>query len=552
MIRDYSARNVAWLLLCWTSAALAEDSPAGNSTSPQAPPAEEASPSLEPSSRSPDEPAFTIHGTYFIHGSYTTDFPLTEDAAVFRGRTWPDGVHDGLDVLLDHRLRVSAEGRLSSRLKVVGMADLAGFLGGDTTDIGRDYLLVPRDRTRFYDRSTIRELYLEWTSAAGVLRIGQMASQFGLGLVANSGADPDGAFHDPYLGDLVLRGLFATRPLELFSSSHVARHLYLAVGGDLVYRDDQASLWKGDLAAEGVASVFFDGPAVRGGDDLFAGVYVAYRHQRWDNRDRLRALVLDAAFRHRITLDRRGTWFGLHAEGAFVLGRVQFEDRGGPPRAPDGADLREWGGVLRAELDVPDAGLRPGLEAGVASGDADPTDAVARAFQFDPSYQVGMILFEEVLGRISALAPERVSDPDLLYKAPSGYKLGATNGSITNAVYLYPTIRYWPLPPLELRVAFLWARALAPVAGPYNTAGNGGYPLGYRVDPRQWVGAWNEKDLGMEVDGAVSYTFGLRGSEQIRLGLQGGWCRPGAAFRDAAGRRLPSVYKTRVLVDISW
>lgn len=515
----------------------------------------------EPAPEPPDRPGpaaakeagVTVRGTYWIHGAYTSDFPLSEDGALWRGRTWPDGIRDGLEVRLDHRLRIEAEARPSRALRLVGSADIAGALGGDTTDIGKDTLLVRRDRVRFYDRSTVREAYLEWTSSAGVLRVGQMTSSWGLGLVANDGADREDAFHDALLGDLVERVLFVTRPIQAFSDSGFARHFHVGIGGDLVYRDDHASLVEGDLAAEGVALVFYDGPVVRGGDDLFAGVYAAYRHQRDDNGDRLKALAVDAAFRHVATLDSRGTFLRVEGEGAFVLGSLRFADRGGPPRAKDGADIRQWGAVLRAEVYVPDAGLQPGIEAGVASGDADPLDDVGRAFHFDPDYQVGMILFQEVLGRMSALQPERVSDPDLLYKAPSGYKQAATNGSVTNAVYVVPRVRYWPLPDLEVRLAFLWARGLAPVSGAYNAAGHGGYPLGYRVDPRRWtLGKWVERDLGMEVDGGIAYTVRFAGRERLRLGVQGGWCRAGAAFRDASGDRLPSIVKVRVLADLAW
>lgn len=499
------------------------------------------------------ESGWSVHGSYWVHGSHTSDFPLSEDGALWRGRTWPSGIRDGVSVRLDHRLRVEAEARFSKGLRLVGSADVAGPLGGDTTDIGRDYLLVRRDRVRLYERATVREAFLEWRSRAGVLRLGQMTSSWGLGLVANDGADREEAFHDPLLGDLVERMVFVTRPIAAFSDSLFARHFHVGLGGDLVYRDDLASLLERDLAGQGVAFLFYDGPVVQGGDDLFAGVYAAYRYQRDPDRDVLKALVLDATFRHTWTLDSRGTYLRVEGEGVYVFGSLRFADGGGPPRAPNGADIRQWGAVLRGEIHIPDAGLRPGVEAGLASGDADPTDAVGRAFQFDPDYRVGMILFEEVLGRMSALAPERVSDPDLLYQAPSGYEKAATNGAITNAVYLYPRVRYWPHPDIEVRLAFLWARGLAPVGGAYNTAGHGGYPLGYRVDPRVWSGGkWTERDLGMEVDVGIAYTIRFGAEERLRLGVQGGWCRPGAAFRDAEGGRMPSISKVRVLADLHW
>src|SRR5690606_2329077 len=42
------------------------------------------------------------------------------------------------------------------------------------------------------------------------------------------------------------------------------------------------------------------------------------------------------------------------------------------------------------------------LEWGWASGDADPNDGVTRRFRMDPNYNVGLILFDEVLAWKSA------------------------------------------------------------------------------------------------------------------------------------------------------
>lgn len=498
-----------------------------------------------------DKVAFS--GAYWIHTAYTSDFPLAEDDAVWLGQVWPDGIRDGLKLIAEHRLRLRVEEKISGSLKLVASGDIAGTVAGDTTFIGKDYLLVPRDDVRFYNRSTLREAYLEWLSPIGLFRVGQMTSAWGLGIVANDGADVEGAFHHPLLGDLVERVLFVTRPAQPFSESLFAQHFHLGFGGDLVYRDDMASLLDGDIAAEGIALLFFDGPVVKGGDDLFAGIYAAYRYQSMEDKDKLRVLVLDGAFRHKMILDSRGSYLQIEGEGVYVYGSLSFHDRAGPPRAPDGVDIRQWGAVLRGKGYIPDAGLELGVETGVASGDNDQLDSVARAFRFDPDYQVGMILFQEVLGRMSALQPERVSDPHLLFKPPSGYKTAATNGSITNAVYVNPKVRYWPHPNVEMLLGFLWARALAPVAGPYNTAGHGGYPLGYRVNPLKWKGGeWKERDLGIEVDGGLAYAFRSRGGEVLRLGAQGGWFRPGTAFNDAEGRRMNSVYKFRILVDLTW
>jgi hypothetical protein len=160
---------------------------------------------------------------------------------------------------------------------------------------------------------------------------------------------------------------------------------------------------------------------------------------------------------------------------------------------------------------------------------------------------------------MSARATDRVSDPNLVQTPIKGYKLAATNGSITNAVYLYPKLRWWPIPgggkwsDLEVRLAFLWARGVVPVADPFNSARNGGYAAGYRVDPALLGGrAWEGRTLGYEVDGGLSYTVPLHGDVALHVGLQGGLLVPGDAFHDANGAGLDPIWKVRALADLSW
>ncbi|NOZ01422.1 MAG: hypothetical protein GXP54_05975 [Deltaproteobacteria bacterium] len=480
-----------------------------------------------------DNEIIKFHGSYWLHWNQTSAFDLDEN-----------GFRDGLNMYLDHRLRVEPEFKIIDDLSIVISVDLAGQLAGDTTQTGKDVLIRPRTENKFYERSTVRKLYLDWKTPIGVLRVGQMTSEWGLGLVANGGDDEEGAFHDPLQSDIVDRVIFATRPVPGF---------YIAVGGDVVFSDDNADILDGDLAFEGILSLFYKDTVVKDLYDLFAGVYAAYRNQTYDNDDKLWAVAIDAYMKHDVIIDEHGSKLSLAAEGVYILGRLDFNSRSGPPRARDGADLRQYGMVLRAEVDAPKWGLLPSLEFGLASGDKDSLDDVARGLKFDPNYQVGMILFQEVLGRMSAHAPDRVSDPSLVYQPPEGYKLAATNGSITNALYLYPRFRYRPAKGLEIQAAFLWAQAMEAVSSPYNAAGHGGYPLGYRVDPVKWGNRkWNGKALGIEVDAAISYRFPVHDLIDMRLGIQGAWARPGAAFDDTDGNSLGNLYKLRATADIIW
>jgi hypothetical protein len=450
-----------------------------------------------------------IEGSYWVHYNNVSSFALDD-----KGRT------DGLNQYLDHRLRVMADLEATRTLHLVFNVDvLAGQIWGDTSDADADHLFAPRDTIGATTRSTVRDLYLQWNSVAGQLRLGQMASQWGLGLVSNSGADRPDEFSDPRLGDIVDRVLFVTDP--------------------------HAHLLDGDHAFEGLGALYYDGP-VNARYDMFLGVYGAYRHQTYGSGGMLNVTALDVFTKHTVALDGRGTKLELAGEGAVMFGRTDVTKL---VRAPDGMDIQSLGAALRATVDVPIIRLAPSLELGAASGDRDPNDATTRTFSFDPDYQVGMILFQELLGRSSAWAvsTSRAASGALQAVPPTGWWQAATNGAITNALYLYPKLKWTPVKGLDVKAAFLWARSMVPVADPYSTeagATAGGTPRGFRNGAPS-------NGLGWEVDAGVSYKTPILWSTfALRLGVQFGYAQPGEAFQDANGNQLGGIWKARVLADL--
>ena len=488
-----------------------------------------------------DKVEFTIHGSYGMHFSNESAFPLDDS-----------GFEDGLNRILDHRLRVKPVLQIGQKLKIASSFDVAGQLVGDTTQTGSDAVLWPRDSLKFYGRAIPRELYVEWMSPIGMLRVGQMTNSWGLGLVANDGEEVEDGFHDTQFGDLVDRVLFVTRPAEPFSDSTFAKGFHVGVGGDFVFRDTNASIFKGDRAFQAIGMVFYKL------DPTFAGVFVAYRNQKYDNGDYLHVTLFDAYGKHTFPLGSGTTTMTIAAEAVVTTGRT---DAASFDRARSGLDILTWGLVARATVDVPSVGLRPSLELGLASGDGDLQNGKMTQFTMHPDYQVGMILFQDVLGRMSARSTDRVSDPTLMNEPTKGYKLAATNGAIANAVYLNPKIRWWLFADhtgwkdVEVRLAFLWARALEPVADAFNTARNGGYAAGYLVDPAKVASgrATAGKNLGVEVNAGVSYRLPLHGDDlALRLGVQFGLLKPGDAFDDAFGNSMGVVYKVRAMADLLW
>ena len=479
----------------------------------------------------------TIDGYWWLHYNKVSSFALDGD-----------GHKDGLGQSLDHRLRVRPRILLSKNVDVYANLDvLAGQVWGDTSTAAADEQLSPRDRKGFTSRSAMRELYLEWRSVAGVLRVGQVASQWGMGLVANDGEDRADNFDDTWNGDRTERVQFTFRPATWWKDpDEWGKHLTLSIAGDLVFRDDHASLVDGDRAWQVVGAAWWDGP-VTSGWDTFTGLYVAWRHQTYDDGDRLEAAVVDLYTKHVVPLGKAGARLVLQGEGVMTTGRTDVVTSS---RIPDGMDLMQWGMAFRAGVDVPSSGVFPSLEVGVANGDKDTGDATGRSFTFDPDYQVGMILFRQVLGRMSAWAVERMRNPQDYGKneVPHGYEQALTNGAVTNAVYVYPRLRWSPMKGLDIRLAFLWARALADVTDPYVSAVEAaGYPqYGYRKGQPS-------TDLGWEIDGSIAYRSpNFWGPFNVALGAQFGWCKPGAAFDDAKGDSLGGIWEARVGAELAF
>src|SRR5262249_3229080 len=154
-------------------------------------------------------------------------------------------------------------------------------------------------------------------------------------------------------------------------------------------------------------------------------------------------------------------------EGAMIIGDT---DRPYLDETRNGAAIRAWGGVLRLRYDDPTLRLTVKSEIGYASGDNDPHDNVVRTFSFDPDYKVGLILFDQVLARLSARAADRITSPGLAAVPPSGARFIPTQGSVTNAVYANPVARLRPLPGVDLRLGYLLAWSAGDLVDPYTSA----------------------------------------------------------------------------------
>jgi hypothetical protein len=160
-----------------------------------------------------------------------------------------------------------------------------------------------------------------------------------------------------------------------------------------------------------------------------------------------------------------------------------------------------------------------------------------------------MILFQEVMARISAHTVSLVSDPEISGAPPKGFELIATEGSVTNALYLNPVVRWSSTRGVGIDFGVLAAWAAADVIDPWGSAQNGGYNYNYLGKAMDDTSRY----LGTEIDAAVHYGYTVRDAVRLRLGVAVGAFFPGSAFEaPEGGKSLSEVYKIRTQFGIDW
>ncbi len=399
------------------------------------------------------------------------------------------------------RLRYSPTLHVSESLRVKATFDiLDNLVLGSTPDFNGnlsrpDVPLVAFAQTQappsdgsngFRDSIRVKEAYGEFQPAF-MLRVGRMASNWGLGILANAGQDVDDDFGD-----------YSDRALLLFKVFDI----YVAAAWDYLYSgaisDDPSTaygqpkdLGSADDANQYVLS-FFQRPlsevdkAKRQVDtyERFKpafdwGVYAVYRsqdfdldtvaYQSWQNNggagsyDQLGlvtrgawAVIPDLWLRY----EQRFDFFSglrIELEVASIFGAIDnVNNEIGGEASP--RDISQIGAALEIQYDSSQLSL--GLDSGFATGDTaegfgvldrntlseqdgSPNEKVS-AFKFDRDYQVDLILFREVIG------------------------------TVTNAVYIKPWVSYdlfdSPEDTLGIRLDLLYAQALEPSATPGNEA----------------------------------------------------------------------------------
>jgi hypothetical protein len=489
-------------------------------------------------------PAFAadvrVDGSYRMRLDFNSDYLLDPSTRL------------GQKTYAEHRLRLTPKIVEEGQIEIQGSFDvLSGLFAGDLAPSFQELGYTERSqrngtRAQGFD---FRHLFAKLRMPIGIFEIGQMPSDWGMGVLTSGGNQEEGPdFGDIRFGDIVDRVLFATRPLRFLGPrSHLARSVAVALAGDLIYRDRYAQLvtsngtggltW-GDTAWQVLAALVYD-PS----PDSRAGLYVTRRIQSYAaNGGDLHVWTFDFHARTLFPLGSFGGILSLEAEGVEVWGGTSH---GANLNSFATAKVAQQGAAARAL--VSRGPFEAEIEGGYASGDANPFDGSSTGFQFNRDYKVGMVLFDEVLLFQSQNAARRIADPQLAGRPPVGIDLLPTEGAVTNALYLKPTLRYTP-PVLgskfRLVGSVLFARAAELPTDPYQSI----------VSAAQLnvFGAAPGRDYGVEIDGAVGYRTRLGDPFGLEIGLQAGHLFPGNAFRRPDGSVMAGVTATKLRATLTF
>ena len=437
------------------------------------------------------------------------------------------GTLQGQNFWMEQQLRVGATLKRGG-LRATFEADLfSGLLAGDTTDLGARFVAHPRDETNALRGFLLRQAMIAWRSAYGELRLGQQVSHWGLGVLSNDGAHAI-AFGQPRLGDIVERAAFFTRPLPWLSAG---------VGADLVFRDSNAELLEGDVGINSFLAL------IAHPGSYTAGMYVVYRNQ-WDRDDeRLKVAVMDLYTHGEGELPGGLSWEAA-LEGVLEVGRTS-RLRAEPEL--EGANVLAGGAVVRGALAHKTSRLRLSVELGYASGDNDLNDDTVRQLHFHPDYRVGLILFREQLGALSARAADRLADAKHQGQAPHGVRHAVSDGRVSNALYIWPHLAFGPLVGVTFKVGALWALAAADLADPYATNNDAG---GYNTNA--FGAPCSSRELGVEIMAGADYRLALPHGLELGAAVQWAHLFPGAALASAAGERPPDIDRVVGRITLRW
>lgn len=368
------------------------------------------------------------------------------------------------------------------------------------------------------------------------VRVGLVRSHFGMGILANGGEDTpvgltrDSPFGYARQGDRVMRVSVVGLPrgLVVTPGKPTRAPLALALAADAIIDDDQARWQDGDRAWQVLGGVFANPAGYK------VGMGAAHRRQtHGEGGETAVTIVLASA---QIDHAVNGATLFARAEGAGFIGETDFI---GSATRRESLRILSAGGALR--IGAEHEKWVALVEAGLASGDANPFDAELHAFSFDRDYRVGLLLFGPATRQISAQTAFNAGDPRLRARPSRGYDNLASGGAITNARYLNPRVSYAVVKALTLHAGYV----LAQTDEPYADAFQSGLAGGSAVGPR---GAKDANSYGHEIDLGVDFAAF---KDKLRARAQVAWASLGDVFADTEGD-ADSIFGGQFLLEGRW
>lgn len=257
----------------------------------------------------------------------------------------------------------------------------------------------------------VTQLYAQWVHEFGVLAVGRMPLQFGLGITHNAGLGAFDHWYDSH--DIVGYKM-------IFGNLYVMPMLGKVNEGDISYEDDINDF---------MVHVQYDNPET----DLSLGAFFDWRVGTSAGNDFPSAGVggtLDAAYKHRLInlfVSEKVSDFKISVEAGLLTGETGVHSAGGK-----NISLNSYGFAGDIALQKPQSKWDFGMKVGVASGDDAGTPDKYEGFIFDRNYDVAFLLFNHPLGRADFLRTYLNRDPAAQASA------SVDDEAISNAFYISP------------------------------------------------------------------------------------------------------------------
>lgn len=376
-------------------------------------------------------------------------------------------------------------------------------LAGSPSNHGLNYLYQYEDRML-----VVKRAWAEVKLPVGKLAFGRMPSHWGLGLLENDGNGFRNEWGDAHYGDTRDRIEFVTKP------GGKDRPYYLAIGYDKTVEGEipQMPGQPIDDVDQWFIVPFYCAPdclAKPPQVNTFGGAFVAYRVQPASDT---KVIVSDGYFMQKIDQ------FKIQADVLYLGGATKALGDFDGDGVVDNITVNVINGVLRGTYTMePFQGI---LEVGYAGGDKDASyrDRRITAYTWDPDYNVGLLMFEELQARQSAGFARMLNQTGEL--TDDLIPLVTTKGGVKNATYVLVTPKFFlgeeENPLLVTKLSFLWAQLNEPDLNPLPAK-------------TTYLNGEGSRDLGFELD------WGIEFGTNFKLGVQLGYLWAGKAFQDTNG-----------------